>query len=35
MWELCISLVCMDGSCMNFHNSSIDPIKVKFCECCS
>jgi hypothetical protein len=28
MWELCISLVCMDGSCVNFHNFSIDPVKV-------
>jgi hypothetical protein len=35
MWELCIFLVCMDGSCGNFHNFSIDPVKVKFGECCS
>jgi len=25
----------MDGSCMNFHNFSIDPVKVKFGECYS
>ena len=25
----------MDGSCVNFHNFSIDPVKVKFGECCS
>jgi hypothetical protein len=35
MLELCISLVCMDGPCVNFHNFSIDPVKVKFGECCS
>jgi hypothetical protein len=32
MVELCIYLVCMGGSCVNFHNLSIDPIKVKFGE---
>ena len=25
----------MDGSCVNFHNFSIDPVKVKFGECYS
>jgi hypothetical protein len=30
--ELCIYLVCMGGSCVNFHNLSIDPVKVKFGE---
>jgi hypothetical protein len=35
MLELCISLVCMDGSCVNFHNISIDPVKVKIGEYCS
>ena len=25
----------MDGSCVNFHNFSIDPVKVKFSECYS
>jgi hypothetical protein len=25
----------MDRSCVNFHNFSIDPVKVKFGECCS
>jgi hypothetical protein len=35
MVELCIYLVCMVGSCVNFHNLSIDPVKVKFGECYS
>jgi hypothetical protein len=35
MVELCIYFVCMDGSCVNFHNLSIDPVKVKFGECYS
>jgi hypothetical protein len=35
MVELCIYLVCLGGSCVNFHNLSIDPIKVKFGECYS
>jgi hypothetical protein len=35
MIELCIYLVCMDGSCVNFNNLSIDPVKVKFGECYS
>jgi hypothetical protein len=35
MKELYISLVCMDRSCVNFHNFSIDPVKVKFGKCCS
>ena len=25
----------MDGSCVNFHNFSIDPVEVKIGECCS
>ena len=25
----------MDGSCVNFHNFSIDPVRVKFGEYCS
>ena len=35
MLEIENSLVCMDGSCVNFHNFSIDPVKVKFDECYS
>jgi hypothetical protein len=35
MMELCIYIVCMGGYCVNFHNLSIDPIKVKFGECYS
>jgi hypothetical protein len=34
MSELCISLVCMNGSCVNFHNFSIGPVNIKFGECC-
>jgi hypothetical protein len=33
--ELCIYLVCLVGSCVNFHNLSVDPVKVKFSECYS
>jgi hypothetical protein len=33
--ELCIYLVCMGGSCVNFHKLSIDVVKVKFGECYS
>jgi hypothetical protein len=33
--ELYNYLVCMGGSCVNFHNLSIDPVKVKFGEYCS
>ena len=33
MLELGNSLVCMDGSSVNFHNFLIDPVKVKFGEC--
>jgi hypothetical protein len=25
----------MGGSCVNFYNFSIDPVKVKIGECCS
>jgi hypothetical protein len=32
MMELCICLVCMVGSYVNFHNLSINPVKVKFGE---
>jgi hypothetical protein len=35
MVELYICLVCLYGSCVDFHNFSIDPVKVKFGECCS
>jgi hypothetical protein len=35
MVELCIYLVCMGGSYMNFHELSVDPVKVKFGECYS
>jgi hypothetical protein len=35
MVELCIYLVCTVRSCVNFHNLSIDPVKVKFGECYS
>jgi hypothetical protein len=35
MVELCIYLVCMVGSCVNFHNLSIDLVKVKFGKCYS
>jgi hypothetical protein len=35
MVELCIYLVCMVGSCVNFHKLSVDPVKVKFGECYS
>ena len=35
MLEIENSLVCMDGSCVNFHNFSIDLVKVKFGECYS
>jgi hypothetical protein len=31
--ELCIYLVCLVGSCVNFHNLSVDPVYVKFGEC--
>jgi hypothetical protein len=33
--ELDIYLVCLVGSCVNFHNLSIDPVKVKFGKCYS
>jgi hypothetical protein len=33
MMDLYIYLVGMVGSCVNFHNLSIDPVKVKFGEC--
>jgi hypothetical protein len=32
MVELYIYLVCLGGSCVNFHNLSIDLVKVKFGE---
>jgi hypothetical protein len=32
MMELCIYLVCMVRSCVNFYNLSIDSVKVKFAE---
>jgi hypothetical protein len=35
MMELYIYLVCLGGSCVNFHNLSMDPVKVKFGECYS
>jgi hypothetical protein len=35
MVELCIYLVCMVESCVNFHELSVDLIKVKFGECYS
>jgi hypothetical protein len=35
MVELYIYLICLGGSCVNFHELSIDPIKVKFGECYS
>jgi hypothetical protein len=34
MMELYIYLVCLGGYCVNFHNLSIDPVMVKFGECC-
>jgi hypothetical protein len=35
MVELCIYLVCMVGSWVNFHELSVDPVWVKFGECYS
>jgi hypothetical protein len=35
MMELGIYLVCMVGSWVNFHELSVDPVKVKFGECYS
>jgi hypothetical protein len=35
MMELYIYLVCLGGFCVNFHNLSMDPVKVKFDECYS
>jgi hypothetical protein len=35
MVELYIYLVCLGESCVNFHNLSIDLVKVKFGECYS
>jgi hypothetical protein len=35
MVELYNYLICVDGSCVNFHELSIDPVKVKFGECYS
>jgi hypothetical protein len=33
--ELYNYLVCLNGSWVNFHNFSIDPVRVKLGECCS
>jgi hypothetical protein len=33
--ELYIYLVCLGGSCGNFHDLSIDLVRVKFGECYS
>jgi hypothetical protein len=33
MVELYIYLVCLGGSCVNFHELSVDPVKVRFGEC--
>jgi hypothetical protein len=35
MVELCIYLIFMGGSCVNFHELFVDPVKVKFGECYS
>jgi hypothetical protein len=35
MVELYNYLVCMVGSCVNFHELSVDPVKVKLGECYS
>jgi hypothetical protein len=35
MVELCIYLICIGGSFVNFHELFVDPIKVKFRECYS
>jgi hypothetical protein len=35
MVELYNYLVCLGGSCVNFHELSVDPVKVKFGECYS
>jgi hypothetical protein len=31
--ELCIYLICLVGSYVNFHNLSVDLVKVKFSGC--
>jgi hypothetical protein len=33
--ELYIYLVCLGGSCVNFHELVVDPVRVKFGECYS
>jgi hypothetical protein len=33
MVEFCIYLVCLDGTCVNFHKLLVDPVDVKFGEC--
>jgi hypothetical protein len=35
MVELYIYFVCLGGSYVNFHELSVDPVKVKFGECYS
>jgi hypothetical protein len=35
MVEFWIYLVCMGVSCVNFHELSVDPVKVDFGECYS
>jgi hypothetical protein len=35
MVETYIYLVCLGGSCVNFHELFIEPVRVKFGECYS
>jgi hypothetical protein len=35
MMEFWIYLICMGGSCVNFHELSVDRLRVKFGECYS
>jgi hypothetical protein len=35
MVEFYIYLVCLGGSCVNFHELSVDLVDVKFGECYS
>jgi hypothetical protein len=35
MMELCNYLISMGGCCVNFHNLSINLVKLKFGECYS